>query len=532
MSQLHRYATRIAAASVAGALAIFALYRHQCRDMNDAEMHCTLDVAMFASVARSAPRYGTGTGVKSLDWREHLLGSFTPLENARELLAIVGLRRSAHLTPDIATEATRRLLRYLNPFRAAEAADWSEAECRAIAASLLAQIGAATAEGGHSASGAERSAAAKDVVALAPSAAVVSCEPSVPLPTLMPWWLRLSNRVGNLVASWAVSSCGLRSSLIKCAQWRLHYYESAPAANSAAAAAPPMLLVHGMFTTAVSMGALGALLQAKRRVVILDLPDFDFGFSRTTLPAPRSGEPRPGSLAQHAAAVEFFAAKLAAESATGQVDLVGHSYGAHLVAIAARRLEGRVRHVHLLAPAGVGASTVIGPLNEPLRALDGLPSLARRAVAPLLLAVLRSPNALNFFVSMFRRGKLYWEGEPLGTQCRAHVVVGDWDQIVLPRPAAQMAQRFPGGEGWTIRGGRHQMILLSAATVVERIEAFAARGAASTPPSAPKGAQWLTLRERIVRLLLCATHSDVVPLFDNSAEASVESGAVFARASL
>jgi hypothetical protein len=70
--------------------------------MNDAEMHCTLDVAMFASVARSAPRYGTGTGVKSLDWREHLLGSFTPLENARELLAIVGLRRSAHLTPDIA----------------------------------------------------------------------------------------------------------------------------------------------------------------------------------------------------------------------------------------------------------------------------------------------------------------------------------------------------------------------------------------------------------------------------------------------
>ena len=252
---------------------MFALYRHQCRYMNDVEVHCTLDVAMFASVARSAPRWGAGTGEKSLHWRTHLLGSFTPLENTRELLAIVGLCRSAQLTPEIATEATRRLLRYLNPFRAAEGADWSEAECSAIAASLLAQVGAATAEGGLRANGA-RAASARDAAALVPSAAVLSSEPSVPLPTLMPWWLQLSNRVGNLLASWTVSSCGLRSSFIECAQWRLHYYESTPAASSAAAAAPPMLLVHGMFTTAVSMGALGALLQAKRRVVLLDLPDF------------------------------------------------------------------------------------------------------------------------------------------------------------------------------------------------------------------------------------------------------------------
>ena len=188
--------------------------------------------------------------------------------------------------------------------------------------------------------------------------------------------------------------------------------------------------------------------------------------------------------------------------------------------------------MHLLAPAGVGASTVIGPLNEPLRALDGLPSLARRAVAPVLLAVLRSPNALNFFVSMFRRGKAYWEGERLGPHCRAHVVVGDWDQIVLPRPAAQMAKRFPRGEGWTIRGGRHQMILLSAAAVVERIEAFAARDTATAPASAPEVAQQFSLRERIIQLLLRSTHADVAPLFDNSAEAAVESGAVAARASL
>lgn len=511
---LKKHSHHLTAASAAGALALFCVYRQQCRDMNPAERHCTLDVALYASIARRAPMYGAGVKPDRLHWRDHLLGSFTPHENARELLAIVGLPRSAAaaLTPELATEATRRLLRYLSPFRSAEGPDWSREECRAIAASLLSQLGGAAPFLASSGSDGDGDGEA------APLA--VRTQVEVPLPTLMPWWMRISNRVGNLAASWAVCACGFKSTFVDCPQqrWRLHFYDSLTPSTTGA---PPMLLIHGMFTTAVSMGAIGALLRERRRVIILDLPDFDFGFSRTTTsPGKGADEPRAGLLAQHADAIEWLAAKLVADSdnATGQIDLVGHSYGAHLCAIAARRLGPAVRHVHLLAPAGVGASIVIGPLSEPLRALDKLPSLAQRAIAPVLLAVLRSPNALNFFVAMFRQGKRYWEGMPLGPHCRAHIVVGDWDDIVLPRPAAQMAQNFPRGEGWMVRGGRHQMIVLSAAAVSERIEAFAAQWSGDSRESGSGGAP--SLRHRAIQLLLHFTNARVDPLFDNSAVAN------------
>jgi pimeloyl-ACP methyl ester carboxylesterase len=198
----------------------------------------------------------------------------------------------------------------------------------------------------------------------------------------------------------------------------------------------PMILVHGAFTTAASMAALGLLLARGRRVLVVDLPNFDYSFS--SLPPTADAEPDPNStpadapthahtaraassrpcgFAALADAIEQLVLHLCATGSAsgggasdappsdprpsdvpcGHVDLLGHSFGANIVLRITRRLPQHVRHVHLLAPGGASAATFSSITSPP--DFSAVPPSVRPLLLPAILGIFASPNFINLLFS-------------------------------------------------------------------------------------------------------------------------------------
>ena len=73
----------------------------------------------------------------------------------------------------------------------------------------------------------------------------------------------------------------------------IHYHDSG---ESATDTGPPIILVHGMHTTALCWLVFSPLLALtlRRRVITIDLPDFDYGFSYNRA-SPSAGAPSSSS---------------------------------------------------------------------------------------------------------------------------------------------------------------------------------------------------------------------------------------------
>ena len=113
---------------------------------------------------------------------------------------------------------------------------------------------------------------------------------------------------------------GLTSRWIDVAPGKLHIYDSLAPHD---ARNPPLVLIHGMCTTGQSMALLGLLLaRHSRRIIVIDLIGFDFGFSATS-----PGTPRNPSIMQHVDWVPLLLDAIQLNIGCTQLDLCGHSFG-------------------------------------------------------------------------------------------------------------------------------------------------------------------------------------------------------------
>lgn len=148
-------------------------------------------------------------------------------------------------------------------------------------------------------------------------------------------WMYGQALVGKLL----LNACGIKSCALTTSHGVYHYYDSCPDKPHAS----PIVMLHGMFTTAVSMGLLGALLARKRRVVIPDMLDFDFSWS-----ASHHGEGL--SWVGHVDAIAEFIRAVGHDN----VDVIGHSYGGWMAARLSRDHPELIHRMVLIAPGGLG----------------------------------------------------------------------------------------------------------------------------------------------------------------------------------
>lgn len=463
--------------TVAALFFVLLIYRRRIAKLNRAERFVKNE-CLKRDAGLAAPDYGPGMNTPDLMWRSHLVPTMTAEETLKDVHMLLSLKQdgSRSLSLEEATEGVRRFLVWLDPARAATAIYWSVSDCRAIASSLLSDAGIVPHDGEN------RVSAWGDPP-----------PPVKPTPLLMEG----VQMVVNGTAAAAMNMFGHRSRWLHTATCRIHYYDSGlPQGGDGV----PMILIHGMFTTAAaSWLVLAPLLGAGRRVLCVDLLDFDYGYwcSRGT----QKGQARPGGIAGHVEAVLGLLGLLL-EGGAPQVDLVGHSYGGHIAKATADRVPRSVRHLHLLTPDGVGVQqAVMQFVKRP--ELSTLPLVMRCIVLPVLMAIFRAPNAVNNFVGTGGRAWYLSEPVPHVTQ----IILGDEDDLVVARAAEHIAPWWPNAEARMFVGGLHQLVVTSPVNLCQEIDAFAQRHGGQIAPM-PRGL-------RAAMLMLAWTKIPVKVMFDN-----------------
>ena len=338
-----------------------------------------------------------------------------------------------------------------------------------------------------------------------------------PLPAMSlhpPKWLELLQIGMYWAAHLGINAVsGLASQWADAPGCKLHWYDSfeAPLGSDPT----PLILIHGMFTTGASMAPLAAILQSSRRVLVVDLPGFDYSFSHSTPLAEAGGkEPRkqarPCSLGKCIKAVSWLIEHIAPRDSGRQVDLLGHSFGANIVLQLARKQPGGgIRHAHLLAPGGANANTLSSMSSPP--DLDLIPEMIRPYIIPVLLGIFASPNTLNLWFdegedSYIEHARLKHTAEPL-YHMPCHLIFGSADALVTPRPARGLAYSFPHieTEVTMLTNAMHQLNVISPEAVARCVEDYASRhggvggGPAAGANEVTKPLTWSVMGMRLLR---------------------------------
>ena len=269
-------------------------------------------------------------------------------------------------------------------------------------------------------------------------------------------------------------------------------------------------------TAARYLGAAGALVlllallmaAGGRTVIVPDLLDFDFSFSRSArLRAVSQTGSKPLDLTGHAghlrmcdypAATVQLLEVILAEAGVPALDLLGHSFGGWLAhRIAEGAAEGAlVRRVVLVCPGGLGRYRII-PSAAPLAGLAAtrtmVPPHMPRGVGELAARVFqliaRSPWTVHFVSSMAYE-------EYFAPPASAHAVTqpalllwGDCDTLhrVMPdRPGTAMLYGLQRGTGYWLVGGGHALPIDSVVVVARLASEFlgeGGRGGGGSPSS-------------------------------------------------
>ena len=406
-----------------------------------------------------------------LNWRNAFFAGMSEHEKMDEVRRVVGLDGELSLTE--ATEGVRRILLFMDPWLTAQA---SEHDCVGIASSLLDALGSR----------------ATHVSRLAETSRqfLPWLEPALPNP---PRWLEYTQLGVYRASRNLFHFLGLRSRCSSTdAQCLLHWWDSEHTPHGGDPT--PLILIHGMFTTGASMALLALHLQRRRRVLVIDLPGFDYSYSvphddaaTTTATATTTadgasvqGEARPISLERCVRAVSWLINYLTpptARGTRGQVDLLAHSFGANVAMVcAASHGESIVRHVHLIAPGGASAN-LFSQMTRVFNFHSIGPPLLRPLVVPILFGIFASPNQRNLvheqsYVTTVRRP--HAGAKPAVTQ-PCNLIFGSDDDLVTPRPASALARSYPRGEAKLLRRAVHQLNVLNAATLAGIIDDFALR---------------------------------------------------------
>jgi 2-hydroxy-6-oxonona-2,4-dienedioate hydrolase len=209
---------------------------------------------------------------------------------------------------------------------------------------------------------------------------------------------------------------------------RVHHRESGTGGR-------PLVLVHGLGMSGRSMVPALRLLGRDRRTLAPDLP----GYGRTR------GGGRALGITGLADALNRWLDAVGLD----EVDLVGHSLGAQVVAAAVRARPERVRHLVLVGPTrDPSAPTWVGQAWRLLR------DAPRERPALLLVAV----------VDYLRAGPL--------TMVPALVLRGSRDPVAGQRWCEDLAAVLPQGRLQVVPGGPHGLVFSAPAEVAAAVTEF------------------------------------------------------------
>lgn len=407
-------------------------------------------------------------------WRPYLLSHHTAKANLSFAHMQAGLteRPPEEMTIDQLIEGVRRTLMFKYALLLhATKRYWSRDQCRVIAESLAKDCGLALP---------------------LPSGGLDEVVPAK-LPQRLPWypWRSVQAFQGasqKLLRPFFHAMLSWRSRLVETPYGKMHVLDTQPPAEGAPAdPRPPLLLQHGMFVTGWSMTVLGWLLSRRgRRVVMPDLFDFDYGWSKSD--DSRTGGTPVRHVTQHLECLICIVEDLASSSPTGTVDLAGHSFGGYMVARLARCCEHRglpVRKVVVLAPGGPPQDLNNGPwayrfMNEPDETLAALkpawlPQAPLRVARDAALGVLFSPNNCNVLFNLAWR-EYAGAAEQFGTNLPTLLLWGDCDTVAIPRRRGDLypylRAQFPDLRGFWVVGASHNLQIDAAVVCARAMEAF------------------------------------------------------------
>lgn len=229
------------------------------------------------------------------------------------------------MTLEEATEGVRRAMLIQDPTLQSRTDEYAtEEQCRDLALALLTEANIDYVQN------------AKDV-----EAERINVDPSSPHHMVYDMFrpVQAAMLVQSLAGKAILNGVGIVSKYCTTEHGKYHYFDSSPDTPDV----PPIVMLHGMFTTAVSMGLLGALVAQHRRVIIPDMLEFDFGWSRTH-------NKEQLSWTGHIPAMVEFIRSLG----HCPVDVVGHSYGGWMAARICRDFPDVIHRNVLLAPGGLG----------------------------------------------------------------------------------------------------------------------------------------------------------------------------------
>jgi len=403
-------------------------------------------------------------------WKPYLLTHHSIEENLVTMRALLGLvhRKAKAMTEDQLVEGVRRMLA-MRHYAVVQTSDryWNEDQARTIAKSFAADCGFSfpLQRGG-----------------------VDECVPqSFPLhvPWATPGWLDITQRISLSVLRMFFHVGPLwHSRFVETPFGRMHVLDTCLPGHTSENVNdhPPLLLQHGMFVTGWSMSPLAWLLSQKRRVVIPDLFDFEYGYS-TSDQALRDGR-KVRTAREHAEALSYVVRDLLASSHGRLVDIAGHSFGGLLAGLLANRCASdgpAVRKVVLLGPGGPPSWTpdpmAVCFFNCPMQtAIENKPPWLPASIVTSGLAqalgLFFSANNINTLVGAdVNLGRIY---EDWSTDLPTLLLWGDDDTIAVPRDPGPLAScirsAFPNHEAFWVAGGSHNIQIDSAVAVARAME--------------------------------------------------------------
>jgi pimeloyl-ACP methyl ester carboxylesterase len=358
--------------------------------------------------------YGNGEGMDMTDteansvWRRHLMPS-QRLTAAQCLAAVSDMVYSTarspanELTMSQLIEGVRRLWLYCTwPNFSTKKALPSRQQCEAVVGSLLKEAEIDPASLPRDDPALDHTEAEPTATVTFPSGQTETRRlwhsPHIPSPGAIkvPLWVVYPYALSMAATRIALNCLGWQSRWVTTSWGEMHVYDSGEdeGAGGEDDDAPPLLLVHGVFVTSHAVLGLATALRRRdragqqrrrRRVLVPDLLDFDWGFSqsgaagRARVAAATAAASRHALGEAHPAAVDFAdvdaagcpsavtlvdpLVELCQELGVPRVDICGHSLGGFVAQSLAAAHPELVRRVVLLSPAGGGRYNVVASLR-------------------------------------------------------------------------------------------------------------------------------------------------------------------------
>lgn len=396
------------------------------------------------------PKWGSGLDKFTLgEWRPYLPQGRDARETLQEMCSLLNIAGPDKLGIENVVEGVRRMMMF-QKWKLVESSDkyWTHSQAASIANALVLDAG----------------------LSIQAQSAEMDPQPKLLSVVATPWPFRFLQRTISQVSRISLHILGFQSRFEECLGGRLHIYDSGAVENDE----PPLVLIHGLFVLGYSMGLLAVLLRPRRRVVIVDLLDFDFSMSMSRGRAVCSAR-------QHASAIQAALDDLFPDAL---VDLCGHSFGGLITLQIAANASSQarahcggcvIRKAVVLAPAGALMSRLFASNVNPdnvSQELAWLPSPIRRLVAYSATSIICSAGNLsqlfgNDYEDLLVRGRI---------ECPLLVIWGSSDAVNVPRRASVLrrvlALRAPQSQVAMITGGSHGIILDSVVTVAKLMDSF------------------------------------------------------------